>query len=147
MDKQTLLQMYDEPLSDSTVQHYCNHAKLLKRTQVSKALKFLRYNCIHYIGFDIEFEGKYTFVCLPLNEEDEAEVNGMILQKDPYPIHYNSSTYKISKDADGFFECNCQGWQNKAKLGEWIADGCMCSHVLSLMFAFKLGKFGRRVRA
>lgn len=154
---QKVIQEFDE----ETVQHYSKHAKLLKATQVSKAQKFVSYDCIKYLGNDKEFGSRYCFVCLPLNTEDswavpvrsseilaedeqfevKADDACVIFKKKPFPKNYNFSEYKIYKNEDGVFECNCQGWQTKAKRGETVEDGCSCSHVLALFFAFKLKKF------
>jgi hypothetical protein len=130
----------------ANVQYWSKHGKCLKQTQRHKALQFLEYDCLHYVGDDPEFESKYTFVCLPLNNENSCEVeaeNGYtkILVKKSFPVNYNNSIYKIYKNENGIFECNCQGWQTKAKRGEVGEDGCHCSHVLSLFYAFKIKKF------
>lgn len=140
---QKYLHEFEIPDPDiNTVQEYCKHTKLLKKSQSSKALKFVEYDCIKYLADDPEFEKKYSFVCLPLNTKDHYILDGKKLDKKPYPVDYNWSDYKIAKNEAGIFECNCQGWQTKAKLGEWVEDGCMCSHVLALMYCFKLKKFG-----
>lgn len=160
MTEQLVIPEFDEDI----VQHYSKHAKLLKQTQISKALKFVKYDCIKYLGKDEEFGSRYCFVCLPLNREDHWSVSFkasdiladdeqfeikvedacVIYQKKPFEKDYNFSEYKIYKNKDGVFECNCQGWQTRAKRNEMQEDGCNCSHVLALFFAFKLKKFRRQ---
>jgi hypothetical protein len=133
----------------ANVQFWCKHGRELRQTQRHKAQQFVEYDCIHYVGDDPEFSSKYTFICLPLNPWEECEVFGeddeiRKIQKKPFPAYYNNSIYKIFKNDGGVFECNCQGWQTKAKRGETGRDGCHCSHVLALFFCFKLKKFGHK---
>lgn len=125
------------------VQYWSRHAKALENSQVSKALRFLKFDCIKYIGYDSEFGSKHCFICLPLNKEELWTVDGRSFQKIPYSKNYNSSEYKIYKNMNGDFECNCQGCQTKIKKGEFYEDGCNCAHILSLFFAFKVKKFGK----
>jgi hypothetical protein len=133
----------------ANVQFWCKHGRELRQTQRHKAQQFVEYDCVKYVGDDQEFSTKYTFVCLPLNPQDEFQEYGEDHQirtftKKPFPVHYNNSLYKIFKNDDGIFECNCQGWQTKAKRGETGRDGCHCSHVLALFFCFKIKKFGKK---
>jgi len=125
-------------LTVENVQYWCRHTKELKNTQVNKALQFVRFNCLHYIGNN-------RFVCLPLNTEKEWSFKlddaKMCISKKPFDTDYNRSEYIISRLPGGTFECNCQGWQSKARRGEAIKDGANCSHVLALFYAFKLKKF------
>ena len=142
-------------INSDNVMYYCRHSKELQNTQVSKALKFIKYDCIKYIGkaFD-NLEGlahlreKYKeathiFICLPLNTEETCDFFGMELTKKPYEKNYNNSEYIIFKKKDGTFECNCQGWQSKANKGEIITEGANCSHILALYFCFKMKRFGK----
>lgn len=119
------------------VQYWCKHTKTLKKSQISKSKKFIKYNCLHYIGYDSEFNSSSTFVCLPLNTAEKVEVNGKILLKIPYPQDYNFSVYKMYKDENGDFCCNCQGFQTKLKRGETPT----CSHTGALYMAFRLKLF------
>lgn len=141
---QTQILDYQKP-TIKDVQYYCRHTKELKSTQVRKALKFVNFDCIKYVGYDLEFNSKYTFIVLPLNTADIWDVNHngevLSLKKLPYDVDYNSSDYKIYKNKKGVFECNCQGWQSKSKRGEVGGDGCACSHVLALFYCFKLRMF------
>jgi len=137
---------YPEELTEDNVQYWDKHTKQLAKSQVSKALKFVKYDCVKYVGDDPEFNHKYTFIVLPLNTESKVVVNGKVFYKKPYPKDYNYNVYKIYKREDGLWECNCQGWQTKFKKGDVRADGVMCSHTLALMFAFKLKKFGKNKR-
>lgn len=121
-----------ETIDVNNVQYWCRHTKELKKSQVRKAKLFVEYECVHYIG-------KGAFVCLPLNTESSWKVGGKVFKKIPYEQDYNNSEYIIVKK-DGIFQCNCQGWQSKDKRGEMADDGCMCSHVLALMFCFKIKK-------
>lgn len=146
MNNQAVISDFVE--EDDTVQCWSHHAKELKKTQVQKALKFLEYDLIRYIGYDSEFDSKYTFVVLPLNTEEfcEVEINGVkqTFVKQPYPYDYNKTPYKIFKNSEGIFVCNCQGWDAKTKRGQMNTDGCNCSHVLSLFIKFKLKHFKRQ---
>lgn len=148
------------------VQYWCKHSKELKQTQRSKALKFVEFDCVQYVGFDEEFGHKHTFVCLPLNTKEtvtfplrtsdivdyeEVFEQGIMdenkthitLRKKPFLKNYNNSVYKIYKEGNTFI-CNCQGWTQADKREETRrADGCQCSHVLALYYCFKIKKFGR----
>lgn len=130
------------------VRYWSKHTKELAGSQVTKALAFLEHDCLQYVGDDDEFNSKYTFVCLPLNKSDDHQevVRDQIItfHKKPFEIDYNNSMYKIYKNGSGNFECNCQGWQTKARRGEIINDGANCSHILALFYAFKIGKFNRQ---
>jgi hypothetical protein len=131
------------------VQYWSKHAKALKQTQVHKAMQFVEYDLIRYVGDDPEFNSKYTFICLPLNTAEFVDVkdeNGGIrrFNKKPFPVDYNFSVYKIYKNDQDIFECNCQGWQTRKKREELQDDGVMCSHVLALFFCFKIKRFGRK---
>lgn len=148
---------YEPPreIDEHNVQYWCRHTKELKTSQVSKALKFVRFHCIKYIGKAFEnltgFESlrekypdaKHAFICLPLNTASAHTFLGTTMQKEPYDKDYNNSEYIIYKKADGTFECNCQGWQSKSRKGEIIPEGANCSHVLALYYAFKMKRFGR----
>ena len=132
-----------ERITEDTVQYWSDHTKQLAKSQVSKALKLIKYDCIKYVGDDPEFNQKYTFIALPLNTKSEVIVDGRVFTKKPYPEDYGSRVHKIHKRPDGLWECTCQGWQSKYKRGDIRPDGIMCSHTLALMYAFKLKKFGR----
>lgn len=143
-------------VDDTNVQYWCRHTKELKNSQVQKALKFVRYGCIKYLGKAFENlgafealkdkypEARHIFICLPLNTKDKHDFLGVSIEKKPYEADYNSSEYIIYKKHDGTFECNCQAWQSKAKKGEIVTEGANCSHVLALYYAFKMKKFGRQ---
>jgi hypothetical protein len=135
-------------VTSDNVQYWSKHAKALKHTQAHKAQQFIDYDCIRYVGDDTEFSSKYTFICLPLNPWEEIQLIGedqkvRTFPKKAFPIYYNNNVYKIYKNDEGVFECNCQGWQTKAKRGEIGTDGCHCSHVLALFFAFKIQRFNK----
>lgn len=142
-------------VDESNVQYWCRHTKELKNTQVSKALKFMRYECLRYLGeafnekpilqdLKEKYPGaRHIFVCLPLNTSDKHEFLGITLPKKEYEKNYNNSEYFIFKRPDGTFECNCQGWQSKANRGELTPEGANCSHVLALYYCFKIKRFGR----
>jgi len=79
-----------------TVQHYSRHTKELNATQVSKALKFVKYDCIKYLGqfqetdlfkdiVELYPDARNMFVCLPLNRNKTHEFLGLSLDKMPYP--------------------------------------------------------------
>ena len=141
-------------INASNVMYYSRHTKELQSSQVSKALKLVKYDCIRYLGKAFEtFEGfghlknlypdaKHLFICLPLNTSEFHEFLGVNMIKNPFLKDYNSSEYIIFKRKDGTFECNCQGFQSKAARGEIIPEGANCSHILALFFCFKIKRFG-----
>lgn len=145
-----------ENITSDNVQYWCRHSKELKNTQVSKALKFLKYDCLRYLGEPFEHlegfkrlkdkypEAKHIFVCLPLNTKDYHEFLGIRLEKESYDKDYNNSEYIIYKTQEGTFECNCQGYQSKKRRGEIIPEGANCSHILALFYAFKMRRFGKK---
>ena len=134
------------------VQHWCRHTKTLSSSQKQKALKFVKYDCIRYIGkaFDKidelkEIKNSYNgirhaFICLPLNKDEVYHFYGNIFVKKPYGTDYNISEYIIYKRPDGIWECNCQGCQKR--VNEKINDGVLCSHILALFYCFKMRIFG-----
>ncbi|MBR9703183.1 hypothetical protein GOV10_04045 [Candidatus Woesearchaeota archaeon] len=131
-------------VDEANVQYWSKHARCLENPHITKALKFLRYGCILYVGDDNEYDQKGSFVCLPLNTETSVvdEDTGREFHKIPYPKNYNSTIYTIVKEG-GRFVCNCQGWTSRERKGDGGRDGCSCSHVLSLFFAFKIKRFRR----
>ena len=144
--KQKPTEFFQQPeeLTEDIVQYWDKHTKQLAKSQVSKALKFLKHDCVKYVGDDPEFNHKYTFLVLPLNTDETVVVNGRTFYKKPFSKDYNFNTYKIFKNEDGIWECNCQGWQTKYRKGEIKPDGIMCSHTLALIYAFKLKRFQKK---
>lgn len=153
-----MTEMMCEPpkeVNANNVQYWSRHTKELKQTQVSKALKFVRYDCIQYLGKAFDYmpllaelrekyvDAKHLFVCLPLNTDETFDFFGRTMTKVPFGKDYNSSEYLIFKHKDGTFECNCQAWQTKAHKGEIVNEGANCSHILALYYCFKLHKFNR----
>lgn len=134
-----------EDMTAYTVQYYSKHAKELTKSTVEKANRLVQYGCVRYVGDDNEYAMKCSFVCLPLNTQktfmDEDTAREFF--KKPYHLDYNNTSYTITKHHSGGFECNCQGWQTKARKEGFFNDGCMCSHVLALFFCFKLRWFNR----
>lgn len=135
------------------VVYWSRHSKELNGSQVSKALKFVKYDCMKYIGDRIDLLGKlaehyqdakHVFLCLPLNTAQSYDFFGYPLHKKPFESDYNFSEYIIYKRSDGTFSCNCQGYVSKEKRGEIIPGGANCSHILALLYCFKMRKFGRR---
>jgi len=124
-------------LEPHTVRFWCRHTKELKGSQVKKAELFVEYDCIQYVGNN-------RFICLPLNTETEFTFIDRVLKKRAYKADYNSSEYLIEQTSEKTFECNCQGWQTRARKGEIVPEGANCSHVLGLFFAFKLKRFAPR---
>jgi len=137
------------------VMYWSRHTKELNSTQVRKALTFLKYDCIRYLGEPFERlpefrklkekypDARHIFVCLPLNTKPYHDFLGIRLFKEPYIQDYNFSEYIIYKNKEGNFECNCQGYQSKKKKGELIPGGANCSHILALYYAFKIKRFGK----
>lgn len=136
-----------KPVDIATIVKWSKHAKQLSGSIRLKAKRFLAFDCIKYIGRDLEFGSKYCFLCLPLNTESSWFVDGRQFKKTPFVRDYNSSEYKIYMNQDKVFECNCQGWQTKAKKGELSEDGVNCAHTLALFLAFKAQIFGVKKNA
>lgn len=139
-------QLTEEGPREVTVENVCfwsRHARELEGSIKRKALLFLSYDCIHYLGYDSTFESKYTFMVLPLNTSDQFCYNNQTLFKKPFPKDYNSSEYLLYKKNDGRWICNCQGWRSAERDDKKRkADGVQCSHILALFLAFKCRKFG-----
>ena len=129
-------ELWSEPqwYEPHTVRYWCRHTKELKGSQVKKAESFVTFDCLHYVG-------ENRFVCLPLNRSTEFVWHGRVLRKLAFMHDYNSSEYLITRTGDDTFECDCQGWQTKARRGEIVVGGANCSHVLGLYYAFKLKRF------
>lgn len=132
-----------DEITHNNVQYWCHHTKELKQTQVSKALKFVEYDCLRYVGGKGEYGEKNSFICLPLNTEDSVAHALQVHRKIPFPKDYNSNVYELIKGQKGQWECNCQGWQTQAKLGKLNKDGVNCAHVLALFYCFKMKRFGK----
>lgn len=130
-----------ESIDRDNVQYWSRHTMELEKTQRSKALKFLRHDCIQYIA-----ELK-QFVCLPLNTKDKWQFGLWEFTKRPYPKDYNSSEYLMWQEQDietmqKRWHCSCQGWEAANRHPDkFKADGVQCCHTLSLMYAFKAGEF------
>lgn len=73
------------------VQYYDHYLKTLKHTQKHKAKKFLKHNCIKYIGHS-------TFVCNPIEG-------------------YNTRSYTL-KRVNNKWTCNCQFFVRMSLRGE-----------------------------
>jgi hypothetical protein len=124
-------------MDERTVRYWCRHTKELKGAQVKKAELFVLYDCLQYLG-------ENRFICLPLNTAEEFVLGDRVFRKKAWKTDYNSSEYVIQRRGEKTFECNCQGWQTKARRGEIIPEGANCSHVLGLFYAFKLKRFAPR---
>lgn len=96
------------------VQYWSQHTKELMHSQAEKAQKFVENNCYVYFG-----DGK--FACNPIRG-------------------YNMRIYNLEKK-NGLWVCDCQGYVTKEKRGELKEDGVNCSHLLGLMYAFKIKYF------
>ena len=122
----------------------------MQSSQKNKALRFVEQDLIRYVGDDEEFGTKWTFICLPLNTDEEVIINTEFgtertFKKNCFVRDYNSTTYKIFKNIDGRFECNCQGWQTAQRdPTKQRSDGVQCAHVLALFFCFKIKRFGKK---
>ena len=79
-----------EPNSNE-IQYYDHYTKTLKHTQRHKAKKFLKHDCIKYIGNSV-------FVCDPIQG-------------------YNTRTYTL-KRVNGEWTCNCQFFVRMSQRGE-----------------------------
>ena len=124
-------------VTEGNVQYWCKHTRSLTKPIISKALKFLRHDCIKYVGDENEYYEKNCFVCLPLNTASEwtDPDTGRVFKKLPYKTDYNSTVYTIRK-VGGAFMCNCQGWTFRERQDNGAPDGCSCCHVLTLFMAF-----------
>jgi len=135
---------YIEPteFTERNVMYFCHHAKELKQTIKSKALKFIKADCIRYVGDRGEFKDKYSFLCLPLNTESEVIYEGVKFIKEPFDKDYNTRVYTMAKH-DDVWSCNCQGYCQKEKKHEVrnFKNGVCCSHLLGLFLAFKMKRF------
>lgn len=121
-------------ITPNNVMYWSTHYKELVGCNFrQKSLKFLKYNCIKYIG-----DGK--FLVLPLNTESVVKYHGEEYAKNPFEKDYNSIIHEIVNNG-GKFECDCNGWTVKEKKNEGRDDGCQCSHVLSLFLAFRCKMF------
>ncbi len=133
-------------VNEDNVIFWSQHAKMIQGDQQKKAHLLLVHDCVQYLGHD-ESSGKKTFIILPLNTEQfwHEIINGedTVFIKKPFTHDYNKSAYRIYKNEEGMFECDCQGWNTKKVRGELNAEGVSCSHVLALFLAFKTGKFGK----
>lgn len=131
-------------INSNNVMYWSTHYKELQGSFKKKSLFLLQHECIKYVGDDPEFNSKYTFLCLPLNTEEETVFEGVKFHKKPFTTDYNSTVYKIYKNKDGKFSCTCQGWNTKEKKGEGREDGCQCAHTLALFLAFKCKHFSNK---
>ena len=132
-------------ITEDNVIYWSRHYKMLKGDVAKKAHNLLIHDCVKYVGHDVT-SGKNCFLVLPLNLERfwHEMVNGedTVFEKKPFSYDYNKSTYKVYKNGEGVWECNCQSWQTKKIKGELNEEGVSCSHVGALFLAFKVGRFG-----
>ena len=77
-----------EHITDKIVQYYCAETKQLKKSQVSKALKFIRNNCVEKIS-----DG---YIIKPI-------------------IGYNKTVYAVKRNPQS---CNCQYFVTQKRKGE-----------------------------
>lgn len=94
--------------SPSTVQYFDHVIGELMHSQEHKARKFIEYDCIKY---DAQMR---VFYCGPIPG-------------------YNTRTYTMSKNSNGSFSCNCQGYRKKEAEGKFA----FCSHIAALIIWFK----------
>lgn len=153
IEKTFIEQLGPRNITINNVMYWSRHSKRLKGTIREKALKFVKYECIRYLGQTFTYElkerypGRYDnakniFICLPLNTNKEHNFLGHKIKKQAADVDYNNSEYIMYQDKDSKkWCCNCQGYKQKEEKGELSEDGIDCSHLLSLMYAFKLKKF------
>lgn len=116
-----------------------------------KALKFVKYDCIHYISDKHIYSGEgKAFVVLPLNSKDHFIYEGYKLSKTPFERDYNFTAYVVTVTynrftKENFLHCNCQGWKDKDNKGEVEPEGVMCSHALALKLFWKRQFFERKL--
>lgn len=132
-----------ETVDFTNVQYYCHHTRSLKSSQQKKALTFVEYDCVRYVGGSGEFGEKHAFVCLPLNTSDRFVHGLTAFSKIPFENDYNTRCYEMFKLPSGQWTCNCQGWESQKARGALNAEGVNCSHLLALFYCFKMKRFGR----
>ena len=117
-----------EVLDPSTVRYWSRSSLECVGSQHAKARKLLMYDSIQYLG-------ESQFVCLPLNTDKEVVFAGRTFVKVPYGKTYNhkKEPFTLWREGVDSWRCNCQFN---------TTTGNMCSHVLALMWAFKMKKFG-----
>lgn len=103
-----------EVITPENVMYFSHHTGEFTQTLPSKAKKFLKHKCLMYLGDGV-------FVCNNLPG-------------------YNVRQYTIQRKKK-VWTCNCQGWVKKCKDGKLSGDGVNCSHLLALMYAFKIKYF------
>lgn len=115
-------------LDTRTVRYWSQSTKECVGNQQRKAKILLDYDCVQYAGLN-------EFVVLPLNHETEVSFAGQKWFKKSYPKNYNrkEKPYVMTKEGDEW-KCNCQ-WN--------VKQGKMCSHILALMWAFKMKRFNK----
>jgi len=96
VEQRSLLDFGDDP---GLVVEYCKHAMALRGSQRLKAVQFVRYSCIRYVGDVNEYRERCSFVCLPLNTRGEVvdEFTGRVFLKEPFVRDYNFSIYTLSR--------------------------------------------------
>jgi len=108
------------PEKAKDVQYYDHYEQQLKQTQIHKARKFIKHNCIKY-----NKDGQ-SFICEPIEG-------------------YNTRTYQMKKCPDGRFTCNCQfiSSQNKRIRAGILHEDDMkpCSHIAALIIMFREKRF------
>jgi hypothetical protein len=115
----------------------------------NKALRFLEFDCIRYIGGEHDFSGEgKAYLILPLNTQAFTLFRGVEFSKLPYKVDYNWTCYVVTVTYDKIFKhnylhCSCQGWKSKVDKGEHTPDGVNCSHALALKLFWKRQSFER----
>jgi len=122
-------------ITEDNVIFWSRNAKEFTGTPKSKALKLLKYDCVHYLGDN-------KFICLPLNTDPIHKTEFGEFAKKPFETNYSNSEY-IIESKKGTFECNCQAYHTRVKKGEIKEGGANCAHTLSLFMGFKIGRFRR----
>ena len=107
---------------EEVIQYYDHYEEQLKKSQKSKAKKFVDHDCIKY-----NKDGQ-TFICEPI-------------------IGYNTRTYQMTKKLNGQFRCNCQfitTQEKKINAGLQSEDDLKpCSHICALIMCFRSNAFGQ----
>jgi hypothetical protein len=89
-------------MPESDIQHYNVAARTLEQPISYKVRKLLDLGCIKKINQD-------EYICLPI-------------------LGYNSTTYRLTRRADGSFQCQCQGFKKYNA----------CAHRQALYSAFEI---------
>lgn len=133
--------MLEEIIQEEEKLYYDHLEKKLKGDVVKYANYFVEHDCLQYVRGLGLFGTKYSYICLPLNEEEKTWFKGIEFTKKPFNRYYNNTPYVLHKITEGelknTWECSCQGWQTRKKQSNIIPLMANCKHTLALFKYFK----------